>query len=240
MPFCRTVTTPSDAVSNTNESPFDRPSAYPEPTPVSSSGTCSSACSRRSLPFAEPPRQCSKDALLALPQAGPASSGVGFLPTVSGNIVGRICYQRLNQCPRCRRVSPSRTPVAQVCITGTRRIDGAASSRRCVRDRLPVDTLVARVSHGTERKHFWRWSERTWQAPDLDPASVPHVTVGIDVGSVSSQAVMLADGKLLAFYSTRTGSSAPIARCAPSRGRPSPWGSRSTTSPTRSAPATGG
>ncbi len=35
------------------------------------------------------------------------------------------------------------------------------------------------------------------------------VTVGIDVGSVSSQAVLLADGKPLSFFSTRTGSSSP-------------------------------
>ncbi len=35
------------------------------------------------------------------------------------------------------------------------------------------------------------------------------LTVGIDVGSVSSQAVLLADGRPLSFFSTRTGSSSP-------------------------------
>jgi len=35
------------------------------------------------------------------------------------------------------------------------------------------------------------------------------LTAGVDVGSVSSQAVLLADGEPLAFFSTRTGSSSP-------------------------------
>ncbi len=60
-----------------------------------------------------------------------------------------------------------------------------------------------------EQREFWRWSEKSWQAPDLDWRTAAAVTVGIDVGSVSSQAVLLADGKLLSFFSTRTGSSSP-------------------------------
>lgn len=35
------------------------------------------------------------------------------------------------------------------------------------------------------------------------------MTTGVDVGSVSSQAVILADGELVSFFSTRTGSSSP-------------------------------
>ena len=60
-----------------------------------------------------------------------------------------------------------------------------------------------------QTEHYWRWSEKTWQASGLDWRRFSAVTVGIDVGSVSSQAVLLADGKLLAFHSTRTGSSSP-------------------------------
>jgi benzoyl-CoA reductase subunit A len=60
-----------------------------------------------------------------------------------------------------------------------------------------------------EKEEFWRWSEKVWTAPALDWKSAEAITVGIDVGSVSSQAVILADGKLLAYHSTRTGSNSP-------------------------------
>ena len=56
---------------------------------------------------------------------------------------------------------------------------------------------------------FWRWSDTSWRAPDLDWRGAAAVAVGIDVGSVSSQAVLLADGRPLSFFSTRTGSSSP-------------------------------
>ncbi len=75
-----------------------------------------------------------------------------------------------------------------------------------------------------ETQHFWRWSEKSWQAPDLDWRAASAVTVGIDVGSVSSQAVLLADGRLLSFYSTRTGSSSPDSALRVFRGAGEPVG----------------
>jgi benzoyl-CoA reductase subunit A len=75
-----------------------------------------------------------------------------------------------------------------------------------------------------ETQHYWRWSEKTWQAPDLDWRTASAVTVGVDVGSVSSQAVLLADGKLLAFHSTRTGSSSPDSALRALRGASEPLG----------------
>ena len=75
-----------------------------------------------------------------------------------------------------------------------------------------------------EEQHFWKWSEKVWQAPDLDWRKADFVTVGIDVGSVSSQAVLLADGKLLAFCSTRTGSSSPDSAVRAFRGASEPLG----------------
>ena len=36
-----------------------------------------------------------------------------------------------------------------------------------------------------------------------------YITLGIDVGSVSSQGVIMADGKILAYGNTRTGSNSP-------------------------------
>jgi bzd-type benzoyl-CoA reductase Q subunit len=56
---------------------------------------------------------------------------------------------------------------------------------------------------------YWRWSDTAWHSPDLDWCAASAVTVGIDVGSVSSQAVLVADGRPLSFFSTRTGSSSP-------------------------------
>ncbi|UCF91351.1 MAG: benzoyl-CoA reductase, bzd-type, subunit Q [Desulfobacterales bacterium] len=56
------------------------------------------------------------------------------------------------------------------------------------------------------KQEFWRWTESNWKNPDLDWKDARHITVGIDVGSVSSQAVIMADGKILAYSNLRTGS----------------------------------
>ncbi|MHB0978966.1 MAG: benzoyl-CoA reductase, bzd-type, subunit Q [Thermoleophilia bacterium] len=58
-------------------------------------------------------------------------------------------------------------------------------------------------------KEFWRWSERVWRSPAIEWRDGAVVTAGIDVGSVSSQAVILVDGKLYAYNSTRTGFNSP-------------------------------
>ena len=58
-------------------------------------------------------------------------------------------------------------------------------------------------------REFWRWKEYNWKSPDLDWRQAAGITAGIDVGSVSSQAVILTDGKIFAYSSQRTGS-API------------------------------
>ncbi|MBI4317228.1 MAG: benzoyl-CoA reductase, bzd-type, subunit Q [Chloroflexi bacterium] len=53
---------------------------------------------------------------------------------------------------------------------------------------------------------FWRWKECIWKAPSLDWRKARSLTAGVDVGSVSSKAVILADGELLAYSNLRTGS----------------------------------
>src|SRR5665647_2093525 len=105
------------------------------------------------------------------------------------------------------------------------------SSPRC---RHPVWCASDRHLHGAatrgqgaSRSHgraaaLWKWSEKVWQTPDLDWRKADAVTVVIDVGSVSSQAVLLADGKLLAFCSTRTGSSSSRGS-RPSRAAAARW-----------------
>jgi len=76
----------------------------------------------------------------------------------------------------------------------------------------------------TDRRDFWRWSERSWKAPDLDWRTAGAITVGVDVGSVSSQAVLLGDGKLISFSSTRTGSSSPDSAVRAFKGASEPLG----------------
>ncbi len=60
-----------------------------------------------------------------------------------------------------------------------------------------------------EKKEFWRWQESVWIDETKDWKSAKIITCGIDVGSVSSQAVLVVDGELYGFNSMRTGSSSP-------------------------------
>lgn len=59
------------------------------------------------------------------------------------------------------------------------------------------------------QQEFWRWKEYNWHDPYLDWQAATTISCGIDVGSVSTQAVVLADGKLYAFASRRTGNNSP-------------------------------
>jgi bzd-type benzoyl-CoA reductase Q subunit len=56
------------------------------------------------------------------------------------------------------------------------------------------------------KPEYWRWAESNWRNPDLDWRTAKWVAVGIDVGSVSSQAVLMADGQMLGYGNMRTGS----------------------------------
>lgn len=60
-----------------------------------------------------------------------------------------------------------------------------------------------------EKKEYWRWLESRWTNPDLDWRQGEIITAGVDVGSVSSQAVIMVDGKLYAYSNMRTGSDSP-------------------------------
>lgn len=62
---------------------------------------------------------------------------------------------------------------------------------------------------GEEAKELWRWTESNWCNPDLDWQDTQFISVGIDVGSVSSQSVIMADGRMLAYGNMRTGSDSP-------------------------------
>lgn len=58
-------------------------------------------------------------------------------------------------------------------------------------------------------KEFWRWTEYAWRDENKDWREAEIITAGIDVGSVSSQAVICADGELYGFNNIRTGSNSP-------------------------------
>ncbi|MBW2016451.1 MAG: benzoyl-CoA reductase, bzd-type, subunit Q [Deltaproteobacteria bacterium] len=60
-----------------------------------------------------------------------------------------------------------------------------------------------------KNREFWRWTESNWRNPDIEWEDAKFVTVGIDVGSVSSQAVIMCDGEIFAYANMRTGSDSP-------------------------------
>jgi activator of 2-hydroxyglutaryl-CoA dehydratase len=63
------------------------------------------------------------------------------------------------------------------------------------------------------KQEFWRWAESNWKNPDIDWKAAKYITVGIDVGSVSSQSVIMADGQIFAYANMRTGSDSPDSWC---------------------------
>ncbi len=60
-----------------------------------------------------------------------------------------------------------------------------------------------------EKKEFWRWDETNWANKDIDWRAGKVISAGCDVGSVSSQAVVMVDGELYASANTRTGYNSP-------------------------------
>ena len=55
-------------------------------------------------------------------------------------------------------------------------------------------------------QEYWRWSEENWINPDLKDWRGALLTAGVDIGSTSTQAGLMADKKLLSYASIRTGS----------------------------------
>lgn len=60
-----------------------------------------------------------------------------------------------------------------------------------------------------EKTEYWRWQESKWLSPEEIDIRGKAVTAGVDIGSTSTQAVILIDGKLYAYSNMRTGSSSP-------------------------------
>ena len=58
-------------------------------------------------------------------------------------------------------------------------------------------------------QELWRWPESHWKSPDIDWRNAKIVSCGVDVGSVSTQAVIMADDEIYCYGSMRTGSRSP-------------------------------
>lgn len=61
-----------------------------------------------------------------------------------------------------------------------------------------------------EKKEYFKWDEYNWKNPNMDWKEGSTITGGVDVGSVSSQAVVMVDGKIYAFANMRTGYNSPM------------------------------
>lgn len=61
----------------------------------------------------------------------------------------------------------------------------------------------------TETKEYWRWTESRWNNPDLDWKEGDIISAGVDVGSVSTQSVVMVDGDMFCYSNMRTGSDSP-------------------------------
>ncbi len=60
-----------------------------------------------------------------------------------------------------------------------------------------------------KKQEFRRWTESNWKNPEINWKDAKYITVGVDVGAVSSQAVIMGDGQVLAYGNMRTGSNSP-------------------------------
>jgi len=61
----------------------------------------------------------------------------------------------------------------------------------------------------SEKTEYWRWTESRWTNPDLDWRNGDIISAGVDVGSVSTQSVVMIDGQIYCYANMRTGSDSP-------------------------------
>ena len=65
------------------------------------------------------------------------------------------------------------------------------------------------MSNAESEKEYWRWTESRYTNPDVSWENGDIITAGVDVGSVSTQAVIMVDGEIYCYASMRTGSNSP-------------------------------
>jgi bzd-type benzoyl-CoA reductase Q subunit len=54
-------------------------------------------------------------------------------------------------------------------------------------------------------EEYWRWPESRWTSSDIDWKQANEITAGVDIGAVSSQAVVMCDGEVYCYSNMRTG-----------------------------------
>lgn len=72
-----------------------------------------------------------------------------------------------------------------------------------------MTTTSANAPRAGEKKEYWRWEETVSVDQAKNWRDAKFITAGVDVGSVSSQAVVMCDGELYGYSSMRTGSNSP-------------------------------
>jgi len=65
------------------------------------------------------------------------------------------------------------------------------------------------MSNAESNKEYWRWTESRYTNPNLSWEDASIISAGVDVGSVSTQAVIMLDGEIYCYSSMRTGSNSP-------------------------------
>ena len=65
------------------------------------------------------------------------------------------------------------------------------------------------MSNAESNKEYWRWTESRYTNPDLSWKDGDIISAGVDVGSVSTQAVVMVNGEIYCYSSMRTGSDSP-------------------------------
>jgi benzoyl-CoA reductase subunit A len=57
----------------------------------------------------------------------------------------------------------------------------------------------------TMTQEYWRWPESSWTSTDIDWEKAKTITAGVDIGTNSSQAVIMCDNRIFGYASLRTG-----------------------------------
>ncbi len=57
----------------------------------------------------------------------------------------------------------------------------------------------------SQQVEYWRWDEGNWTDPNKNWEEAKVISAGVDIGSVSTQAVIMTDGELYAYANTRSG-----------------------------------
>jgi bzd-type benzoyl-CoA reductase Q subunit len=65
------------------------------------------------------------------------------------------------------------------------------------------------MSNTESNEQYWKWTESRYTNPDMKWEDGEIISAGVDVGSVSTQAVVMVDGKIYCYSSMRTGSNSP-------------------------------